>query len=71
MPLIKCEVSLTLSWSKSCVITDETRQDANANASPPVPEITAPTGATFEITDTKLYVSVVTLSTGYDNKLLE
>ena len=31
----------------------------------------SPTGATFKITDTKLYVPVVTLSTENDKKLLE
>ena len=35
------------------------------------PAINAPKNATFKITDTKLYVSVVTLSTKDDNKLLE
>ena len=34
-------------------------------------EIGAPTGTTFEITDTNLYVPAVTLSTEDDNKLLE
>ena len=34
-------------------------------------ETGAPTVATFEITDTKLYVPVVTISTEDDNKLLE
>ena len=34
-------------------------------------EINAPTGVTFKIKDTKLYVPVVTLSTQGDNKLLE
>ena len=33
--------------------------------------INNPTGATFKITDTKLYVPVVTLSAENDNKLLE
>ena len=33
--------------------------------------INAPTNATFKITDTKLYVPVVTLSTENDKKLLE
>ena len=33
--------------------------------------IDAPTNATFKITDTKLYVPVVTLSTEADNKLSE
>ena len=36
-----------------------------------MPEIGAPIGTTFEITDTKLYVPAVTLSTEDDNKLLE
>ena len=36
-----------------------------------MPEIGAPTGTTFEITDTKLYVPAVTLSTEDDNKLLQ
>ena len=31
----------------------------------------APTNVTFKITDTKLYVPVVTLSTEDDNKFLE
>ena len=35
------------------------------------PEIVAPSGATFKITDTKLYVPVVTLSKENDIKLLE
>ena len=35
------------------------------------PAIVAPSDATFKITDTKLYVSVVTLSKENDVKLLE
>ena len=35
------------------------------------PAIVAPSGATFKITDTKLYVPVVTLSKENDTKLLE
>ena len=35
------------------------------------PEIVAPTGLGFKITDTKLYVPVVTLSKEIDTKLLE
>ena len=54
MPLFYCEVSLTLTWSKNCVITDETTKDANPNANPHVPESRAPTGVTFKITDTNL-----------------
>ena len=71
MSLTNCEVSLTLTWSKNCVITDETTQDADPNYIPPLLEIRAPTGAIFEITNTKLYLPVVTLPTEDDNKLLE
>ena len=30
MPLINCEVSLTLTWSENCVLTDITTQTARA-----------------------------------------
>ena len=66
IPLINCEVSLILTWSKECVITSmerrvitNTRRDAS------------PAGARFQITDTELYVPVVTLSTKNDKRLLE
>ena len=77
MPLINCEVSLTLTWSENCVLTDittQTARNANPNADPPAEareRVNAPTNATFKITDTKLYVPVVTLSTENDKKLLE
>ena len=73
MPLINCEVSLTLTWSENCVLTDITTQTARAaqGDNPARPAINAPTNATFKITDTKLYVPVVTLSTENDKKLLE
>ena len=62
MPLIICEVSLTLDWSENCVLTDITTQTARAtqgdNSARPV--INAPTNATLKITDTKMYVPVVT-----------
>ena len=48
MPLINCEVNLILTWSSTCVLISTN----------------IPNQATiFEITDTKLYVPVVTLST--------
>ena len=56
MPLIKCEVNLILTWSSTCVIISA----GNANQA-----------ATFAITDTKLYVPVVTLSTQENAKLLQ
>ena len=67
IPLIKCEVSLTLTWSENCVIRSKAARDAN----PAVNEINAPKNATFKIKGTKLYVPVVTLSAENDNKLLE
>ena len=56
MPLIDCEISLLLKWSKRCILVAGT-------AANQVPE--------FKITDTKLYVPVVTLSTQDNVKLLK
>ena len=56
MLLINCEINLILTWSINCVIAST--NVANQNA-------------TFEITDTKLYVPVVTLSTQDNSKLLQ
>ena len=53
MPLINCEVSLILTWSSTCVITNSTG------------------AGTFKVSDTKLYVPVVTLSTQDNAKLLQ
>ena len=53
MPLINCEVNLILTWSSSCVLISTAIQNQNA---------------TFAITDTKLYVPVVTLSTQENTK---
>ena len=55
MPLINCEVNLILTWYASCLIVYN--NDVNQ-------------GATFEITRTKIYVPVVTLSTQDNAKLL-
>ena len=73
MSLINCEVSLTLTWSENCVLTDITTQTARADQgdNPARLAIDAPTNATFKITDTKLYVPVVTLSTEDDNNFWE
>ena len=70
MPLINCEVNLVLTWSRNCLITKETTEDVDPNVNPPITEIRAPTGATFTITDTILYLTVVTFSTKDDSKLL-
>ena len=50
MSLINCEVSLTLTWSESCVLTDITTQSARAaqGDNPARPAINAPTNATWE-----------------------
>ena len=55
MPLINCEVELILTWSAGCVII-------YTSVNNQVP--------TFRITETKLYVPVVTLSTQDNAKLL-
>ena len=69
MPLINCEVSLTLNWSQNCVLTSRTYREANSDAEPAVAGINNPKNATFKIKDTKLYVPLVTLSAQGDNKL--
>ena len=55
MPLINCEIKLILDCSANCVIISTN----NANQVP-----------TFTITETNLYVPVVTLSTQDNSKLL-
>ena len=65
VPLINCEVELILTCSKNCVLADMT-VDVAAH-----PNIVAPTGLEFKITDTKLYVPVVTLSKENYTKLLQ
>ena len=67
IPLIYCEVELILTWCKNCVLANMTTTDAEGDN----PAIVAPSGATFKIKDTHLYVSVVTLSKENDAKLLE
>ena len=55
MPLINWEVNLILTWSANCVIV---YTDVSNQ------------GATFTITETRLYVPVITLSTQDNAKLL-
>ena len=62
IPLINCEVELILNWFKNCVLISKTTREANYGAILVVYEIDNSENATFEITDTKLYVPVVTLS---------
>ena len=56
MPLIDCEVNVILTWSSTCVIASV---------------ILANQAAIFAITDTKLYVPVVTLSTQENTKFFQ
>ena len=56
MPLINCEVNLILTWSSTCVLVATNIPNQNA---------------TFAITDTKLYVPAMTLSTQEDTKFLQ
>ena len=54
MSLINCEISLQLKWSKNCILVVGTAANQN-----PI----------FEVNDTKLYVSVATLSNQENMKL--
>ena len=56
MPLINCEINLILTWSSTCVLSSTVTPNQNA---------------TFAITDTKLYVHVVTLSTQENTNLFQ
>ena len=67
IPLINCEVELILTWSKNCVLADMTARPGQGDN----PIIVAPSGAKFEIIDTKLYVPVATFSKEKVTKLLE
>ena len=67
LPLNNFEVELTLTWSKNCVLADMTESAVQGGD----PTIVVPLGVTFKITDTRLYVPVVTLSKENDIKVLE
>ena len=56
MSLINCEVNLIVTWSSTCVLVATNIPNQNA---------------TFAITDTKLYVPVVTLSTQENTKFFQ
>ena len=56
MPLINCEISLQFKWSKNCILVAGTGVNQNPY---------------FEITDTKFYLPIVTLSTRDNIKLLK
>ena len=71
MLLLNCKVFLALIWSKNCLLTSKGTKDDDSDADPAVDEFNNPTNANFKITDSKLYVPLVTLSAENDNKLLE
>ena len=71
IPLINCEVELILPWFENCVLIDKLTREANYDVDPDVYEINNPENAIFQITDTQLYLLVVTLSKENDIKLLE
>ena len=73
MLLINCEVSLTLTWSEYCVLTSKAYRRAVAaqGGNPAVGGINNQKGATFKLSDCKLYVAVVTLLAENEGKLLE
>ena len=71
IPLINCEVELILIWFTNCVLISKATRGADYDASPVIYETDNPENVIFEITDTKLYVRVVTLSKEIDTKLLE
>ena len=62
---------MILTWSENCVIASKATRVADPDADPAVDAVNNPANATFKITDTKLYVPAITLSTDDDNKLLE
>ena len=74
MPLINCEINLILTWSENCVLKSKAQRNkfigSGSNENPQFSEINNPANAIFKITDTKLYVPVVTLSTKDDNNFL-
>ena len=73
MPLINCEINLILTWSENCVLTSKATRDAvpAQGGNPAVAAVNNPANATIKITEVKLYVPIVTLSTKNDKALLE
>ena len=71
MSLVNCEINLILAWSENCILTSKATRDANPDVNPAITAVNNPTNVTFKITDTKLYVPVVTLSTKDDSNYLE
>ena len=62
---------MILTWLKSYVLICKATREADYDANPVVRKIDNLENATFQTTDTKLYVPVVTLSKENGIKLLE
>ena len=62
MPLINCKFELSLTWGEQCILSGDALNDTGVVQN-------AGTGATFKITDEKLYVPEVTLLTQENVKL--
>ena len=77
--LFNCEVTLTLTWSKYCVILSKAKRDVVAATELSAASVSnvvfgvdiSAKNETFKITEERLYVPVVTLSTEDDNNFLE
>ena len=72
--LINSEIGLILKWTEDCVLTEKaTREELAAGddpaAEPAVNAINRPKDLKFSVTDSKLYLPVVTLPTEYQNQL--
>ena len=66
--LINYKTSLVLTWSENCVLTSKSTRNEDYENHPVVHRVDDPANSTFQMTDTKLYV---TWSTEDDNKILE
>ena len=69
--LINCKIELILTWFKNCVLISKASREVNYGADPVVRKTDNPQNVIFEITDTRLYVAVVTLSKENNIKLLK
>ena len=69
--MINCEIQLELRWRKNCVISKISRIFRGFDDLPVQEVATKATGATFQINNVKLYVSVVTLLINDNIEFLE
>ena len=69
--LFKCETELNFWWTKNCIISAVVAGNQNANPSFPDTAKTQTTGATFQVSNAKFYLPVVTISINNNIKFLE